>query len=77
MARCNSCNGIIAKTDLECFVCGEPVLGRAEYSLLRLWDKLTAPSVKRATVAEQRVTMADMKPDSESARAERLLSKRH
>ena len=27
MTRCNSCNGIITKTDSECFTCGEPVPG--------------------------------------------------
>jgi hypothetical protein len=27
MARCYECNGIIARNDTECFVCGEPVPG--------------------------------------------------
>jgi hypothetical protein len=27
MTRCNSCNGILTKTDVECYVCGEPVPG--------------------------------------------------
>ncbi len=29
MTRCNSCNGIITKTDVECYVCGDPVPGAA------------------------------------------------
>ncbi|HUA21075.1 MAG TPA: hypothetical protein VMB25_20145 [Bryobacteraceae bacterium] len=27
MTRCNSCNGILTRTDVECYVCGEPVPG--------------------------------------------------
>jgi hypothetical protein len=27
MQRCISCNGILTKTDTECYVCGEPVPG--------------------------------------------------
>jgi len=27
MQRCISCNGILTKTDSECYVCGEPVPG--------------------------------------------------
>ena len=27
MQRCNSCNGILTKTDVNCYVCGEPVPG--------------------------------------------------
>jgi len=27
MTRCNSCNGILTKTDVECYVCGEAVPG--------------------------------------------------
>ena len=25
MARCNSCNGVMTRHDLECYVCGEPL----------------------------------------------------
>jgi uncharacterized membrane protein YvbJ len=32
MTRCNSCNGIVTKTDSECFTCGEPVPGAAKRS---------------------------------------------
>jgi|ERR1700733_2624771 hypothetical protein len=27
MARCNECNGVIAKVDAECYICGEAVPG--------------------------------------------------
>lgn len=27
-SRCTACNSIIAKTDIECYVCREPVAGR-------------------------------------------------
>ena len=48
MARCNSCFGIITKTDLACYVCGEPVreVSRGWFSLLRFWAKPTALSGK-------------------------------
>ena len=42
MTRCSSCNGIIAKTDLECYTCQEPIPGkprRGKYSLFRFWAK--------------------------------------
>jgi len=29
MARCNSCNGIITKTHVECYACGDPGPGAA------------------------------------------------
>jgi hypothetical protein len=35
MTRCNECNGIIAKTDSECYICGEPVPGFQKRALLR------------------------------------------
>lgn len=25
MSRCNSCNGVVKRTDLECYTCGDPV----------------------------------------------------
>lgn len=55
MGRCNSCNGVLTRTDSECFVCGEPVPGakrRSKFSLLRLW-------VKSKPVAMQRLVDAD------------------
>ena len=30
MARCNSCNGMVTRQDLQCYVCGEPVPGRGK-----------------------------------------------
>ena len=56
MARCNSCSGIITKTDLACYVCGEPVreAGRGWFSLLRFWAKPTALSGKVRECQETR-----------------------
>jgi hypothetical protein len=47
MARCNSCNGIITKTDVDCYICGDPIPGakRAKFAFLRF---LTAAPVKPA-----------------------------
>jgi len=54
MARCNSCNGVIRNTELECYVCGEPVPGAkgTMFSLLRLWANLTSGSEKRISLKE-------------------------
>jgi len=30
MTRCNSCNGLVTRTDSECFTCGAPVPGVAK-----------------------------------------------
>src|ERR1019366_5551823 len=56
MARCNSCFGIITKTDLACYVCGEPVrkASRGWFSLLRFWAKPTALSGKVRECQETR-----------------------
>jgi hypothetical protein len=35
MTRCNECNGIIARTDSECYICGEPVPGLKKRAFLR------------------------------------------
>jgi len=56
MARCYSCSGVIAKTDDECYVCGEPVPGRSKSFLWRLFAKPAAEASKRAVL---RVTMVD------------------
>lgn len=62
MTRCTSCNGIIAKTDLECYTCREPIPGkprRTKYSLLRFWAKPDTSALKdfmaqeKATPGEQ------------------------
>lgn len=34
MGRCNECGSVIAKNDVQCYVCGDPVPG-AKKSLLR------------------------------------------
>jgi hypothetical protein len=54
MARCYSCSGVIAKTDVECYVCGEPVPGRSKVFLAWLWAKPAAPA-KRA-IAEDKIS---------------------
>ena len=48
MALCNSCNGIITRTDLNCYVCGEPVPGRAKFSMLRFFARPAGLAAKRA-----------------------------
>jgi hypothetical protein len=52
MAHCNSCNSIITKKDLECYVCGEPVPGarRAKFSLFGLWGQSKARPAKRVKI---------------------------
>jgi hypothetical protein len=57
MARCNSCNGVIARTDVDCYLCGDPIPGRAKFSLFRFWGKSTADT--KASRAVQRVMMKD------------------
>ncbi|HEY1760294.1 MAG TPA: hypothetical protein VGG72_33275 [Bryobacteraceae bacterium] len=59
MARCNSCSGIITKADLHCYMCGEPVPGRAKFSLLRFWAKPTGLADRREI---RRITMRDPAP---------------
>lgn len=58
MARCNSCFGIITKTDLKCYVCGDIVTESERMNLwsalLRAWAKVTAPPVDSETVARIR-----------------------
>lgn len=50
MARCNSCNGVITRRDLNCYVCGEPVPGapqRSKLFRLRFWIKPAVAAAKR------------------------------
>jgi hypothetical protein len=61
MARCYSCSGIITKTDVKCYVCGEPVPGRAKFSLLRFWAKPAAPAAKRVPMKD---TILDRNQDA-------------
>jgi hypothetical protein len=35
MTRCEECNGIIARTDTECYMCGKPVPGSKKRFLKR------------------------------------------
>jgi hypothetical protein len=53
MARCNACFSITTKSDLKCYVCGEPVPdapGRFKQFLTRFWAKpeKSAPKRKKA-----------------------------
>ena len=43
--RCPSCNGIVTKTDSECYSCGEKIEGSSGVvaSLLRLFAKTPPP----------------------------------
>lgn len=45
MAKCNSCNGTITKTDVTCYICREPIPGR-KVSQFQSWVKSTALPVK-------------------------------
>ncbi|HEY4362493.1 MAG TPA: hypothetical protein VGN17_16080 [Bryobacteraceae bacterium] len=57
MPRCNACNGIVTKTDIDCYVCGEPIPGRSGFSFRRLFAKPDkAAESKRAVL---RITMMD------------------
>ncbi len=70
MARCNSCNGIITKTDLDCYICGDPVPGakRAKFAFLRFLTAAPAPAAKGSRVTElivhrnQNASQALLKP---------------
>ena len=44
MTRCNECNGVITKTDSECYICGEPVPGAKKRSWLRNRKKEPKPA---------------------------------
>jgi hypothetical protein len=32
MTRCNECNGIVARVDFECYLCGQPIPGAKKRS---------------------------------------------
>lgn len=56
MARCKSCYGFLAKTDSECYVCGDRIPGapqRPWYSLLRFFSKPARPSPRFAVVRDR------------------------
>jgi hypothetical protein len=57
MARCDSCNSVLTRTDLECFVCGEPVPGARKpfnFPLLRFLTRPSSPPV--SDLVRERVT---------------------
>lgn len=37
MTRCMECDGILAKHETVCYVCGEPVPGRSKSKGIGLW----------------------------------------
>lgn len=45
MARCNECSSVITKTDLECYVCGQPVPGAKKRLSRRNKETKPAPPV--------------------------------
>lgn len=49
MPRCGSCNSVLTRKDIECYVCGEPVEGLSTFRrwLLRAAPKPVPPEVKR------------------------------
>lgn len=49
MNRCSNCSGIVTKTETNCYLCGEPVPGRSEFFLFRLFAKKPARDATRAT----------------------------
>jgi hypothetical protein len=44
MTRCYECNGIIARTESECYICGEPVPGAKKRSWLQNKKKDPKPA---------------------------------
>jgi hypothetical protein len=59
MPRCNSCNGIITRDDVECYVCGEPVPGarRGFFSLFQRTPKPASQAFKRVFLAAPRLNV--------------------
>jgi hypothetical protein len=45
MTRCSECNGIIARQDRECYICGEPVPGMRKSLWRRKKTRKPAPPV--------------------------------
>jgi hypothetical protein len=44
MTRCNACNGVIKRIDVECYTCGEPVPG----AIKPFWRRKREPKDKPA-----------------------------
>jgi hypothetical protein len=44
MTRCNACNGVIKRMDLECYMCGEAVPGSAHSFWRRRQDSQAKPA---------------------------------
>ena len=65
MPRCNACNGIITRKDVDCYVCGEPIPGRSKFSFFRLFAKRTdAAASKRALLRVTTMDSSSQKPTS-------------
>ena len=66
MARCNSCNGVIAKNDSKCYVCGDSIPGRSGFSFTRWFTKsqpqTAGKPVTRMIGAEKRITEDPLRP---------------
>jgi len=66
MPRCTSCNGIIAKDDVKCYVCGDQIPGRSSFSLARWWrnaeKKAPAKTVTRVVGDERPVSADPLRP---------------
>jgi hypothetical protein len=58
MAKCHSCNGVITKADVACYLCGDKIPGRSKFSLARFFGKSKATDEKNHR-AVQRVMMRD------------------
>jgi hypothetical protein len=54
MARCSTCFSIVTKSDLDCYVCGEPLPGTPgpfRRALTRFFNKPKSPAPKKVKVA--------------------------
>ena len=62
MTRCYSCNGIITRTDSECFTCGEPVPGAKRFRRQpkQTFEAKPAEPAKSAKAATSAATGSDL-----------------
>jgi len=60
MTRCNTCNGIVTKTDSDCFTCGEPVNGRARGKRTSKGNRATAKPAAQVTPVTNLLFMASL-----------------
>jgi len=56
MGRCHSCNAVVTKDDVKCYVCGEAIPGRGGFSLFAwLWKPANKRARNRAEEAKARI----------------------